>query len=533
MCSYNIKNIKIHFVKILPASILLFILLFHFINNAIWLKHDGSLVRIGYDSCWHLLEAVKFKLSSEAIILSKIALLDQLKQILFLLKSWDTLAGHRPPLVYLISSLIKLDSFYYYHIRLYVNFLFFAALIIAIYFLGKKYFNKRVGLLASFLVSFYPAIYALSRQFESDFIITSLTISCVCLLAYSNNFNNRLYSFLFGIILGCASLVKMPVFIFLFPFLFYTVIKIIRENDRHKKVKAFINLTISAMLSYIIFCFWWGNRLQTALSALNNHAFFMYNFFKGTQPPTLSSGCIRIFSLKNFLFYPLHIASYISLPFFMLFMVSLILFIIKKNKRKIFFLFGLSFPLLLYVFVSVKVPRYVLPVFPFFALISAWGVYKIKSEVIRRIVLCACVIYALVFYFLTTWNNANFYQSFLNSKFLTCELKYTFPKLDIYLKQDETNIIFSNLKNRLKDKNSVKISYTQYVPHIALPFYLFLRDYILVDRVHLERNDEINLYDADYVAVSKSQYLHNGILFKEHKKLFDKCDVVFLEKISK
>lgn len=497
---------RIRALKILPIFVLLTILLFHFINNSIWLKTDASLVRIGYDSPWHLLEAIKFKISSAAIAKPDSALFERIKQILFLFKSWDTESRRWPPLIYFVSSTMGLNDFYYYNVRLYVNFFFYAILIIAVYFLGKKSFNKRIGLMAAFLISFYPVIYALSRQFESDFAVASLVAICACLFLYSENFSNRFYSFLFGLAAGCATLIKLQVIIFLLPFFAYALVKIAKRKTSSKKIKSFINFILIILLSGFICSLWWKDKLQITFLIAYKHAFFIYPFFKGQAPFTLTAGRIPIFSLKNFIFYPLHIAGYVSLPFFALLVIALIFFVFSKNKHKPFFLSCLLFPLLLHTFLSTKSPRYILPILPFFALISAWYIDNIKPKIFKRVVLSACITYALIFYFLTSWSNAKFYHVFVKSKNLTSSLQYTFPDPAIYLKKKHPLLISSSLGEKLKNTKSLKITYSRYAPHIALFLYTHLRDYILVGKIKLERNDSADLYDRGYRTVLEWQY---------------------------
>ena len=83
-----------------------------------------------------------------------------------------------------------------------INMLYYVILIIAVYFIGKKMLDKKTGLLAAFIVSFYPGICGMSRQFEHDFPATAMVALCISSLLYTEDFKNTKYSLLFGISLG-------------------------------------------------------------------------------------------------------------------------------------------------------------------------------------------------------------------------------------------------------------------------------------------------------------------------------------------
>jgi len=240
--------------------ILLLILFFHFINNLLWLKLDNSLKSC--DASGHLLKTVQYHIYIKNIIKSHPSFLGLIKELFSLFRMKYEISW--PPLIYFLSFFISPLYFDIFTIRLYVNFLFYFILIISVYFLGKKCFNKRVGVFASFIVSFYPEIYGYSRQFGLDFPLAAMTSLCLCLLIYSDYFSRPFFSFFFGIALGVATLVKFEITFFLgFPLL-YVVYKIISEKKKNNRNICLINLLGSIFISFLFFFFYWANKINLA-----------------------------------------------------------------------------------------------------------------------------------------------------------------------------------------------------------------------------------------------------------------------------
>lgn len=99
------------------------------------------------------------------------------------------------PFLILISFKIFGPSF---DSALYVNLFFWPVLTLSCFFLGKKLYNEKVGLLTAFILSTLPPIILLSRSTYDQFILVSLVTLNFALFAYTDWFKNRKFSIMYG-----------------------------------------------------------------------------------------------------------------------------------------------------------------------------------------------------------------------------------------------------------------------------------------------------------------------------------------------
>ena len=522
-------------IKSLAIVILLgTFLFFHFLNNLIWLRIDRN--PIGVDTVWHLIEAAKFQLLYRKIIHSDHSFFEKIKMIFFIFRVWQT-DNCWPPFIYFLSSLINPNHFYLYRVRLYINFLFYLLITISTYFLGKRCFNRRVGLIASFLVSFYPSIYGFSRQLELDYSLIGLAALCLCLLLYSKNFSKRIYSLLFGLSLGIATLVKLQILFFLSAPLLYSVFKIFNKQTKEKH-KLFLNLILSLLLTFFLFSLYWASKLHNTFLNFYGHAFSLYPFFKGQIFPILGEQKLPILSIKNFIFYFIHLLNHTSLLLFVLFIFALIQFLRKEKFWRGFFLLSLCVPYLIFTFISVKWARYILPLLPIAALISAWLIDSLRNKYLKRILLSVLAIYCIGFYFLTSWY-VNFWSSFTFrylfpfSFYIMEEWPFSHPpNPNGYIGKFEKEEILPYIQNRLKNEEPIKIEFTEDTAEIALSLYLFFQDYILNNKINIQQNHKLNFEDANYIIIMNIENLPSKNKLLKCYKILSELNkkIIFLEK---
>ena len=80
------------------------------------------------------------------------------------------------------------------------NSFYMVILILSTYGIGNILYSRNIGLLAAFLVSFYPIILSMSREYILSVMLVSITTLTYYLFLKSENFENKKYSFLFSII---------------------------------------------------------------------------------------------------------------------------------------------------------------------------------------------------------------------------------------------------------------------------------------------------------------------------------------------
>lgn len=179
----------------LYITALLSIFLFHSINNWIWAV--SNLTLLGWDRSSHLAKTLVYN--------------DILRHInirtIFAALTWP---WNRPPLPFL--SVVPFYRLFgtSTDIALMSNCVFLAILLFSVYGIGRILYNRKVGLFAAFLASFYPILFAISRLSYVDYALTAMVSLGIYLLLRTDGFRNRKCSLLLGLGLGLGLLTKWP-----------------------------------------------------------------------------------------------------------------------------------------------------------------------------------------------------------------------------------------------------------------------------------------------------------------------------------
>ena len=291
---------------------------------------------------------------------------------------------------------------------------------LSVYGIGRILYSRNAGLLAALLVSCYPVIVMLSREYIISVMLTSMTTLAYYLFLKSENFENKKYSILFSFIYATGLMVKWTFFIYILPavlmglwggkigfrdriiqFSYYIgmiaallivpfFILIIGEQRWIPLalefllilalVKSFprvslssqkaINLISLSVISVLI-CFpWYAHNLINILIGLSKFA------FPGFDPHGRDvTWSYYIEALKGQLGWPLLV----------IFTASFISYIFKKDRFS-WLLFGwIIFPLIIFTFVDNKGARYTMPSLPAIALITAVVLTQVKNISLRKV----------------------------------------------------------------------------------------------------------------------------------------------------
>ncbi len=405
--------------------LLLTIILFHFINNALWLKID-NFPDIG--SCSrHLGITFVTRLAIHRAFQHNESFMDLLGKLFLIFRKI-----HGPPwptFIYFFPNLLLFNDAFFsiYTLRLYVDFIFFIILIISAYFIGKKCFNKSAGLLAAFIISFYPSTYGISRQFVLDFPVTGMIALCLCLLLYSENFSKTPYSILFGISLGISTLIKLQgLFFLIFPF-FYFFREMLKSKNEHKK-KQVINFIIIIIISGLIFFLYWGDphNFKCLFSNFFQQAFVYYPF-NPVYPIDdntiwsdigIGEDIIPVFSLESLTYYFIETMRHASIPLFILFLIAIIAFCKSRNKYRLFFLNSIFIPWIIFTLISGKQDRYFFPIIIYIAPITSWWIVQLNKTYLKKIAIISIIVFNVTGFFYLSWSNIRYEDAlFFNSDF--------------------------------------------------------------------------------------------------------------------
>ncbi|MFQ5886087.1 MAG: ArnT family glycosyltransferase, partial [Anaerolineae bacterium] len=185
-----------------PFVALAALILFHIANNWVWIS--TNVTSVGWDRMDHLITTLVYN-----DILQRVNL-----RSLFSALTWS---DYYPPLVHLSALIlykilgISMDT------AVKINFLYLAILLLSTYGIGRNLFGKGTGLLAAFILSTFPMIYAMSRYFYIDFALTAMVALNIYLLLSTDRFQKRGYALLYGLSLGLGMLVKWTFVAFALP----------------------------------------------------------------------------------------------------------------------------------------------------------------------------------------------------------------------------------------------------------------------------------------------------------------------------
>lgn len=189
---------------------LLSLVLFHAINNWIWVVSNITL--LGWDPLSHLAKTLIYN-----DILQHINV-----RTLFSALTWP---WNRPPLPFLTTvpfyRLFGIST----DVAQMSNCVYLAVLLSSVYGIGRILYDRKVGLFAAFLVSFYPILFGISRLYYVDYPLTSMTALSIYLLLKADGFHNRKWSLLLGVALGLGLLTKWPFISFIGAPLAYVTVR--------------------------------------------------------------------------------------------------------------------------------------------------------------------------------------------------------------------------------------------------------------------------------------------------------------------
>lgn len=350
------------------------IICFNIIFNYIFLSRNPTYFDV-CDQIHHLNNKVYFSHQLGNILNNAGSFPAKFKEVISLFNtcSW-------PRLVYFNTSVINSVFGKSTFITELSNIPYIIILLISVYLIGKDYFGvKLAGLLSAFILSVFPIIRQYSVAYGLDLPLASLTALGMFFLCHPENFRKIGYSLKFGIILGLGILIKGQILIFLLGPLSYVGVKMVHKKER----SAFINLLSSLMIAALISSIWWYGQFAGLLKDL----------LWATHYNKMSTDCKWPVSLWPF-YYLIQAASGTSIPLFIVFIISLTVFLRSKEVRdKLLLLLWLLVPYLILTFMRTKWDRFFLPAFPAMALITSYGFLKLKNKKCRQ----AAVIFLIIF----------------------------------------------------------------------------------------------------------------------------------------
>jgi len=299
--------------------------------------------------------------------------------------------GTRLGLLFPISFLYKLFGANEFSSNIFI-FLSSISGMILIFYIGKTFFNERVGLLAAFLLSFFPLDVILASKLLSDlpsaFFLSFGLFLFLLAERYENKLKMRLNYIASGVFIGIAYLIRETALLVVFFFLVYSIF--------YKKVKLnyffiFMGFMIIFLLESSVFYLNTGDffyRFNSLFSNYGNVAEVSGFFGRGTFP----------FSLLH---YPYIFFTSVQLGLFYPFIFIAIFYLVSFRKKETYPLIIWFISILLYIsFGSLSLSRYVpfagvpryLTIVTFPALLMLAYFLVDKESIIKRTLLPSIVL---------------------------------------------------------------------------------------------------------------------------------------------
>lgn len=176
------------------------VVLFFVVNNGIWLLNDNT--PPSYDRAAHTISALKYlRLFESPTRLSLTKLL--------------TVTQYWPPLFHICSVPFTMLLGFSVQSVAATNFAFLLIAVYSIYRIGQSLFDDAVGVGAAVITMLYPIVFALSREVLVDFALMAMVLLCLHLILACKGGLDGKRSWLLGAALGCAMLAKWTAVAFL------------------------------------------------------------------------------------------------------------------------------------------------------------------------------------------------------------------------------------------------------------------------------------------------------------------------------
>ena len=297
-----------------------------------------------------------------------------------------------------------------YKTAIWLNGVFYAVSIIGIYYLGKEFLSKNAGIIASLVFAFYgfPLFYL--HFTYSETVTTSFVVLTLLFLAKSKDFMLRRYSVLFALSLLVGAMTRWVVGIFLIGPIAISFVRVLLKRNKKKWSVQLRNILLIFLILLPGALFYIGNQASLRSYVGSNLHFGSKWVVEYIGNPYLKNS----FSLQSFAYY-FKVFEQNTIFFFLLFIMGLA-YSIFKPKKYIFLILAFFVP---YFFLTVgatfKADRFIIPIYPVIALITAVLIDRIKNNRARIVLIFLIIILSISNFLSASWGKGLFGSEGLKS----------------------------------------------------------------------------------------------------------------------
>jgi len=409
------KNVIKYLKKYYSILLLILLIIFHAINNYNWLRLDMQ-PPLWCDQVGYLTQSLCAYKAVHIFSINQLihTIFDFMQGTLhppyspFIYFLGSAIIGIRPPLVSFLAIPFYSLAGTSPDVAYMSNILYFTILLCSVYGITKRTSNRKIGLLSAFIVSTFPMIFGMSRQFLMDLPLTAMVSLSIYFLLCTDHFKNRAYSILFGISVALGLLTK-PSYLFfvLFPFVYIIKndIKIMKMLlypkqflSELKQRKSILNIVFATVIAVSLASIWYIPNLKTI--------FWLHSVNRGGEG-------LSLINLQSILFYPLGMINYQISFLYLLTLIILTLFYminphqrfkysIRKSDEIMILILWIIIPYLIFTFYfPVKELRYLLPSTPPIAIVISAMISRINSKYAKGVIIIILLLGSMQFFALT------------------------------------------------------------------------------------------------------------------------------------
>ena len=262
--------------------------------------------------------------------------------------------------------------------------------ILSVYWIGRRLFDRRVGLVAVLVTLGFPITLGLSRMYLAENAWAALTTASVALLLTTERFERRGASLAFGACCGLGLLTKLAFPVFLAPPLLVHLARPLAARSFGKR--QFVNLGLAALAALAIALLWYTPesfhvRSTSLYSTEENPLFFtVEGYWRGLL--------LYVYSMVDF-----------SMSYLGYGVLAVVAYLAASRRRSALLELVAWFvvPLLLFSIFPKRAARYLYPGFPAAALMVAyWICAVIRGRRTRRLLVGGLLVWALVVFGILT-----------------------------------------------------------------------------------------------------------------------------------
>ncbi len=311
-----------------------------------------------------------------------------------------------PILILPFLLVFGLSNSYFWGI--FTNGLLYIASIFGIYFIAKNFMSKQASFMSSLIFATYGWTLLHLHLTYSETASSAFTIWTILFLIKSDLFQKKKYSVLFGVFLGLGLLVRwITVEYVLGPLLL--VFFMILKKGLFRRKQILFNLVLSFLIALII-----------SFYPYYQNYYWIFKYFSDVGVGSavwqaLPQNETNPFSLYSLTFY-LNTFAQLGIFFFIIIIIGFILSFRKKSKLKPILLAAI-FGYIFSVLAPIKGERYIVPIFPYLAILSASVFDHIKSVKFRTFLVTFTIVLSAFSFLGSVWGKGPMKQSLYSLPF--------------------------------------------------------------------------------------------------------------------